>query len=110
MNIQNYVTRADLQRFTTAKIKKEKYHRKKVYVDGIMFDSAKEAGRYCELKLMEKAGQISNLERQKKCSYSDSKDRRKNCRKSLYVYSRFLLYAKRKLYRGRLQRYEDRGI
>ena len=30
-------------------------------VDGIRFDSKKEANRYCELKLLEKGGIISNL-------------------------------------------------
>lgn len=35
-------------------------------VDGILFDSRKEAGRYSELKLLEKAGEISNLRLQVK--------------------------------------------
>ena len=43
---------------------KPKYGNKKVIVDGIAFDSKKEANRWCELKLMEKAGIISDLERQ----------------------------------------------
>jgi hypothetical protein len=38
-----------------------KYNNKKVVVDGITFDSIKESQRYGELKLMEKAGTISNL-------------------------------------------------
>jgi len=38
-----------------------KYHARKTAVDGRTFDSKKEAERYCELKLMEKAGQISTL-------------------------------------------------
>lgn len=42
-----------------------KYHNKKVTIDGITFDSKKEANRWCELLLLEKAGQIQNLERQK---------------------------------------------
>lgn len=42
-----------------------KYGAKKVQIDGIVFDSKKEATRYCELKLMERAGQIKNLELQK---------------------------------------------
>ena len=41
-----------------------KYHSKKVTVDGITFDSRKEANRYKELSLLEKAGTISNLRRQ----------------------------------------------
>lgn len=43
-----------------------KYNAKKVTIDGIKFDSTKEANRYRELKLLEKAGQIQNLELQKK--------------------------------------------
>lgn len=42
-----------------------KYGNKKVTVDGIEFDSRKEAKRYCELKLLERAGEISGLELQK---------------------------------------------
>lgn len=38
-----------------------KYHAKKTTVDGITFDSKKEAERYCELKLLEKAGEITHL-------------------------------------------------
>lgn len=41
-----------------------KYRNKKVLVDGVAFDSKKEAKRYRELKLMEDAGMISRLERQ----------------------------------------------
>ena len=33
-------------------------------MDGITFDSAKEARRYWELKMMERAGRISDLQRQ----------------------------------------------
>lgn len=42
-----------------------KYGARKVMLDGILFDSRKEARRYRELKLLERAGQISNLELQK---------------------------------------------
>ena len=42
-----------------------KYGNKKVIVDGITFDSQKEAHRYFELKLLQRAGQIQNLELQK---------------------------------------------
>lgn len=44
----------------------QKYHNKKVTVDGITFDSKKEARRYNELRLLERAGEISNLQRQVK--------------------------------------------
>ena len=43
-----------------------KYRNKKVLLDGVAFDSKKEAKRYRELKLMEDAGMISRLERQVK--------------------------------------------
>lgn len=41
-----------------------KYRNKKTVVDGITFDSMKEARRYEELRLLEKAGEISHLELQ----------------------------------------------
>lgn len=45
-------------------IKKTKYHNVKVEIDGLKFDSKKEATRYTELKLMERAGIIRDLELQ----------------------------------------------
>lgn len=42
-----------------------KYHNEKVVVDGIRFDSIKEAKRYRELNLLVRAGEISDLELQK---------------------------------------------
>ena len=44
----------------------KKYNNKKTYVDGIKFDSKGEANRYKELKLLEKAGEIKDLELQPK--------------------------------------------
>jgi hypothetical protein len=43
-----------------------KYHNKKTVVDGITFDSKREAERYCDLRLLEKGKVIENLERQKR--------------------------------------------
>ena len=43
---------------------KQKYNAKKTEIDGILFDSKKEARRYSELKILEKSGIISNLELQ----------------------------------------------
>lgn len=43
-----------------------KYHNLKTTIDGIKFDSKREAERYAELKLMEKAKLISNLKLQPK--------------------------------------------
>lgn len=41
-----------------------KFHAKKITVDGETFDSKKEYARYQELMLMQRAGLISELERQ----------------------------------------------
>lgn len=41
-----------------------KYGNIKTTVDGIVFDSQKEANRFAELKLLERAGEISHLRRQ----------------------------------------------
>lgn len=46
--------------------KENKYHARKVVAQGQVFDSEKEYARYLELKLLEKAGEISGLERQVK--------------------------------------------
>lgn len=43
-----------------------KYNNRKIIVDGITFDSKKEAGRYKELKTLERAGVIQKLQRQVK--------------------------------------------
>ena len=42
-----------------------KYGNKKVQFDGLTFDSRKEARRYAELKLLLRAGKITDLELQK---------------------------------------------
>ena len=41
-----------------------KYNNKKITVNGIVFDSHKEARRYGELRLLERSGAITNLARQ----------------------------------------------
>lgn len=41
-----------------------KYHNKKVQIDMYVFDSIAESRRYKELKLLERAGEISELELQ----------------------------------------------
>lgn len=43
---------------------RSKYNNKKTTIDGITFDSKREAQRYCELKLLQRAGEISHLELQ----------------------------------------------
>jgi len=49
---------------------KNKYHAIKTTVDGIVFASAKESRRYQELKLLERAGEITGLELQPKFKFS----------------------------------------
>lgn len=62
-----------------------KYHSKKVKVDGIEFDSKKEAKRYSELKLLERAGKIKDLELQKVFELQPSfKKNNKTYRKTTY--------------------------
>ena len=41
-----------------------KYRSRKITVDGITFDSVKEANRYQELRMLERAGEIRDLQRQ----------------------------------------------
>lgn len=43
-----------------------KYHNKKIIKDGEVFDSIKEYKRWCELSLLERAGEITTLRRQVK--------------------------------------------
>lgn len=45
---------------------RSKYHSRKVTIDGIEFDSQKEARRFRELSLLEKAGKITELQTQVK--------------------------------------------
>lgn len=45
-------------------MKPNKYGNKKITIDGISFDSKKEAFKYRELKILEKAGIIKNLKLQ----------------------------------------------
>lgn len=49
-----------------ARLAGSKYHAHKTVVDGITFDSRREAKRYQELKLLERAGAIRDLRRQVK--------------------------------------------
>ena len=45
-------------------MRRTKYGNCKVQIDGIVFDSRKEARRYQELRLLQRAGVIKNLRRQ----------------------------------------------
>lgn len=41
-----------------------KYHSRKIKINGMTFDSRKEANRYFELRILERAGEIKDLKRQ----------------------------------------------
>lgn len=60
------LTVADIERrnLKISEVKKPKYGNTKFFFDGHMFDSKKEAARWGELKLLEKAGHIARLKRQ----------------------------------------------
>lgn len=63
-----------------------KYRNKKVIVEDYVFDSIQESRRYKELKLLLKAGQISNLELQPHFLLQDSfKKNGKTYRKIEYI-------------------------
>lgn len=63
-----------------------KYKNKKTQIDMYVFDSAKEAQRYRELTLLERAGEISNLELQPRFLLQESfKKNGKTYRKIEYI-------------------------
>jgi len=64
-NMNDRMTAAEYQLYLV-KQKPGKYSNIKTEIDGIKFDSTKEANRYCELKILLRAGKISNLCRQVK--------------------------------------------
>lgn len=59
-------TPANLRADAVVKRRRAKYGNTKTVVDGISFDSKAEARRYGELKLLERAGEIRDLELQPK--------------------------------------------
>lgn len=53
-----------VSRYKTSSIRRNKYNAKKTIVDGHKFDSVKESKRYIQLLILQKAGEISDLELQ----------------------------------------------
>lgn len=49
-----------------SRVGQNKYHARKVTLCGETFDSQRECNRYCELAMLQKAGEISGLRRQVK--------------------------------------------
>ena len=56
----------NLQTFIKLTNKQNKYKNEKITIDGMTFDSKKEYNRYCDLKLLERAGEIKDIQRQVK--------------------------------------------
>lgn len=54
------------KKIASNKIQKPKYNNKKTTVDGIEFDSKKEADYYCMLKILKQAGEIKDFGLQQK--------------------------------------------
>ncbi len=64
--VRTHIMVGDRQGMRIPQLSKTKYHNKTTEQDGIVFASHKEANRWRELKLMQRAGKIRGLERQVK--------------------------------------------
>ena len=69
--------------------KTNKYSNAKVKIDGIKFDSKKEANRYLELKMLERAGVISNLILQPKFLLQESFKRNGKTHRAIFYVADF---------------------
>lgn len=72
--------------------KQNKYKNKKVTVNGKVFDSKKEAKRYCELIKLEQAGLIKDLEIQKKFLLLDTFRKNGKTYKQISYYADFVYF------------------
>ena len=72
--------------------KQNKYKNKKVTVNGKVFDSKKEAKRYCELIKLEQAGLIKDLETQKKFLLLDTFRKNGKTYKQISYYADFVYF------------------
>ena len=65
-----------------------KYYNQKTTINGIVFDSRKEARRWTELTLLLKAGQIKDLQRQVKFVLIPAQDQDQigTCRERMLIY------------------------
>ena len=72
--------------------KQNKYKNKKVAVNGKVFDSKKEAKRYCELVKLEQAGLIKDLETQKKFLLLDTFKKNSKTYKQISYYADFVYF------------------
>lgn len=72
--------------------KQNKYKNKKVSINGKVFDSKKEAKRYCELIKLEQAGLIKDLETQKKFLLLDTFKKNGKTYKQISYYADFVYF------------------
>lgn len=64
-----------------------KYHNRKTEIDGIVFDSKREAQRYAELQLLQRAGEIRDLSMQVEFELIPKQDGERACKyKADFVY------------------------
>lgn len=61
MNYPNGRIYKEVTQHETSAVRHNKYNAHKTVVDGITFDSRKEAKRYAQLKVLEQAGEITDL-------------------------------------------------
>jgi hypothetical protein len=73
-----------------------KYKAKKTIVDGIKFDSQKEANRYLELKLLEKQGLIKYIDRQTRFELQPSYKKNGKTIRAIYYVADFVYFDKAK--------------
>ena len=87
-----------------------KYRNKKVQVDMYVFDSIRESQRYKELKLLERAGEISNLELQPKFLLQDSFKKNGITYRKIQFIADFSYCQRRQNHSRRCKRVADRCI
>lgn len=69
-----------------------KYKAKKTVINNISFDSKKEANRYQELKQLESAGLIKDLELQKRFTLLEGFKKNNKTYRPIYYYADFVYY------------------
>lgn len=95
INKINDLVGVDLSYKSNLTKRERKYNNQKPVVDGITFDSLKEANRYCELRSLQKIGEISNLRRQVKYVLIPSqKDENGHCVERECAYKADFVYEK----------------
>lgn len=73
-------------------INKSKYKNRKVIIDGIEFDSIKEANRYKELKILQRQEIIKDLRRQVKFELQPSYKKNNKTIRAIYYIADFVYY------------------